>query len=161
MKNRVFLSLGTNLGDKEENLREAIFLLSKVGKIVYQSRFYEFAPWGFSSENLFLNMALEMQTELSPEELLDEILKIEKTLGREKKTQNGNYSDRKIDIDILFFNSQVFENERLVIPHPLISEREFVLEPLAEIAPNFIHPKFNISIAELLKFLKKHKENLN
>ena len=148
---RVFLSLGTNIGNKEENLTRAIELLSlALGKCIAVSQYIETAPWGFKSENSFLNCAVEYDTELSPEKLLDTTEEIERTMGRTQKSTAGNYHDRIIDIDILLCDGQVIETPRLTVPHPLMHKRTFVLAPLAEIAPDAIHPTSGKSISELL-----------
>jgi 2-amino-4-hydroxy-6-hydroxymethyldihydropteridine diphosphokinase len=143
-----FLGIGTNSGDKVKNLEKAISLTGKViGKIILSSSVYETDPVGFSSENKFLNMALKVETELSPQQLLSKIFFIEKQLGRVRTTER--YTDRTIDIDILIYEDLVLNDKNLVIPHPLLHERRFVLEPLSEIAPDLIHPLFNMTIDSL------------
>ena len=148
----VFLALGTNLGNRDENMKTAIRNIEKqIGTIVSQSAFYSSKPFGFESENLFLNGVVEVTTKLFPNELLAAIQLIERGMGREIKTSDLSYSDRVIDIDILFYNREVINNSpSLVVPHPRMQERDFVLKPLAEIAPNLVHPTLNKTIAELL-----------
>lgn len=137
----VYLGLGTNLGDKEANLRTAIYKLQeRIGKQVSLSSFYETAPWGFESDHSFLNAAIGLETSLSPIEILYITQEIEKELGRTKKSVNGSYSDRLIDIDILLYDTLVLQTPELTIPHPLMTERDFVMKPLIEIAGNVIHP---------------------
>lgn len=137
----VYLGLGTNLGDKEANLRTAIYKLQeRIGKQVSLSSFYETAPWGFESDHSFLNAAIGLETNLSPIEILHITQEIEKELGRTKKSVNGSYSDRLIDIDILLYDTLVLQTPELTIPHPLMTERDFVMKPLIEIAGNVIHP---------------------
>lgn len=137
----VYLGLGTNLGDKKANLRTAIYKLQeRVGKQVSLSSFYETAPWGFESDHSFLNAAIVLETGLSPFEVLHTTQEIERELGRTKKSVNGSYSDRLIDIDILLYDSLVVHTPELMIPHPLMTERDFVMRPLIEIAGNVIHP---------------------
>lgn len=137
----VYLGLGTNLGDKEANLRTAIYKLQeRIGKQVSLSSFYETAPWGFESDHSFLNAAIGLETSLSPIEILHITQEIEKELGRTKKSVNGSYSDRLIDIDILLYDTLVLQTPELTIPHPLMTERDFVMNPLIEIAGNVIHP---------------------
>ncbi len=137
----VYLGLGTNLGDKEANLRTAIYKLQeRIGKQVSLSSFYETAPWGFESDHSFLNAAIGLETSLSPIEILHITQEIEKELGRTKKSVNGSYSDRLIDIDILLYDTLVLQTPELTIPHPLMTERDFVMKPLIEIAGNVIHP---------------------
>ena len=138
----VYLGLGTNLGDKEANLRTAIYKLQeRIGKQVSLSSFYETAPWGFESDHSFLNAAIGLETSLSPIEILHITQEIEKELGRTKKSVNGSYSDRLIDIDILLYDTLVLQTPELTIPHPLMTERDFVMKPLIEIAGNVIHPE--------------------
>ena len=150
----VYLGLGTNIGDRRLNLTRAIELLSlALGKCIAVSRFIETAPWGFKSENSFLNCAAAFETELQPTELLDTTESIERELGRTVKSQGGNYSDRIIDIDILIYGDEIIETERLTIPHPLMHKRDFVLQPMAEIAPDVVHPVLDKSIILLLKEL--------
>jgi 2-amino-4-hydroxy-6-hydroxymethyldihydropteridine diphosphokinase len=138
---QVYLGLGTNLGDKEANLKAALEEIAKrVGEITSQSAFYASEPWGFESDNSFLNAVCGVCTDLSPEETLRTTQEIERTLGRLKKSVNGVYSDRIIDIDILLFDDLRINTPELTIPHPLMWERDFVKIPLKEIAPD-INPK--------------------
>lgn len=146
----VYLGLGTNLGDKEANLRTAIYKLQeRIGKQVSLSSFYETAPWGFKSDHSFLNAAIGLETSLSPIEILYITQEIEKELGRTKKSVNGSYSDRLIDIDILLYDTLVLQTPELTIPHPLMTERDFVMKPLIEIAGNVIHPTRQKTLSEL------------
>lgn len=146
----VYLGLGTNLGDKEANLRTAIYKLQeRIGKQVSLSSFYETAPWGFESDHSFLNAAIGLETILSPIEILHITQEIEKELGRTKKSVNGSYSDRLIDIDILLYDTLVLQTPELTIPHPLMTERDFVMKPLIEIAGNVIHPTRQKTLSEL------------
>ncbi len=149
--NRVYLGLGSNLGNREELLQQAITTIKKqVGSIVSLSAFYETAPWGFDSPHPFLNAAIAIDTPLAPLPLLDVTQAIEQTLGRTTKSSSGIYSDRPIDIDLLFYNDLVMESERLTLPHPLLHKRLFVLEPLAEIAPMLVHPLLQCNVQDLL-----------
>lgn len=155
MTHLVYLSLGTNLGNKEENLRTAMTLIEEqVGTITSQSALYASAPWGFDSENTFLNNAIAVETSLTPEELLSTTQRIEHTLGRTHKSVDGQYSDRLIDIDILLYDDVVMHTPSLTLPHPLMHRRLFVLEPLSEIAPTMIHPLLQKEIATLYNELK-------
>jgi len=155
MTHLVYLSLGTNMGNKEENLRTAMTLIEEqVGTITSQSALYASAPWGFNSENTFLNNAIAVETSLTPEELLSTTQRIEHTLGRTHKSVDGQYSDRLIDIDILLYDDVVMHTPSLTLPHPLMHRRLFVLEPLSEIAPTMIHPLLQKEIATLYNELK-------
>ena len=146
----VYLGLGTNLGDKEANLRTAIYKLQeRIGKQVSLSSFYETAPWGFKSDHSFLTAAIGLETNLSPLEVLHITQEIEKELGRKKKSVNGSYSDRLIDIDILLYDNLVLQTPELTVPHPLMTERDFVMKPLIEIAGNAIHPTLQKTLSEL------------
>ena len=153
--NKAYLSLGSNLGDRHEYLRRAIELLSeKAGQVVKVSGNYETKPDGFVSDNDFVNIALCLETKLEPLQLLDICEEIEKTIGREKKSVNLNYSDRVIDIDILYFNNMQLATERLTLPHPRMHKRLFVLAPLAEIAPKLKHPILGLNTEQMLDTCK-------
>jgi 2-amino-4-hydroxy-6-hydroxymethyldihydropteridine diphosphokinase len=146
---KVYLGLGTNLGDKEQNLRDAVQKIEEqVGKIVSLSAFYVTAPWGFSSDNSFLNAAVCVDTELAPIDVLQRTQAIEQELGRTKKSVNGIYSDRLIDIDLLLSTTSP-SGAKLILPHPLMAERDFVMKPLAEIAPGLVHPVLGKTMKEL------------
>jgi len=146
----VYLGLGTNLGEKERNLNDAIISLSQeVGFVIRSSTFYASKPWGFESDNDFLNAVVLVDTALIPFDVLSKTQEIEKSLGRTAKTING-YSDRLIDIDILLYDNLIIDQPTLKIPHPLIAERDFVIIPLSEIAPDLVHPVFGRKIVELL-----------
>jgi len=150
----VYVSLGTNLGDKDNNLRTAVRLMQeRIGKVISLSSFYETAPWGFQSEHSFLNAAACIGTRLSPEQLLLVTQQIERELGRTQKSSGNVYKDRLIDIDLLMYDDLQIHSDQLVLPHPLMTERRFVLEPLAEIAPETIHPVTGKTIRELLELL--------
>ena len=146
----VYLGLGTNIGNRKENLARAIDKLSlALGTCCACSTFMETAPWGFDSANSFLNCVAAFETTLEPQALLDTTEHIERELGRATKSSGGIYHDRIIDIDILLYGDNIIESERLTIPHPLMHKREFVLAPLAQIAPDLIHPILEKSIKEL------------
>jgi len=148
----VYLSLGSNVGDREANLRRAIEELNKVGEVSAVSSFYETEPVEFIEQPWFLNMAVELQTELMPRQLLAAVLKIEREMGRKRLQPKG---PRLIDIDIVLFGNAVVRNVELAIPHPAMHERKFVLMPLAEIAPEARHPALRRSVRELLDELPK------
>jgi 2-amino-4-hydroxy-6-hydroxymethyldihydropteridine diphosphokinase len=146
--NLAFLLTGGNLGSRAENLENAkTQVILRTGRLLAASSLYETAAWGKQDQPDYLNQVLLIETALSPTELLEIILTIEKNLGRERKEK---YDARLIDIDILFYNDEQIQLPELVIPHPLLHTRRFVLEPLCEIAPHFIHPVFNTTITELL-----------
>lgn len=147
----VYLSLGSNIGDRKKNIRSAIENIDKrIGTVITTSSLYETVPVGFSSENLFLNAACHIRTHLNASEVLEVTQAIEKELGRHSKSANRIYSDRIIDIDILLYEEQIVEYPHLSIPHPHMHERNFVLLPLSEIAPQTIHPILNKTIAQLI-----------
>jgi 2-amino-4-hydroxy-6-hydroxymethyldihydropteridine diphosphokinase len=145
-----FLSLGSNLGDRMQNIKSAIDAISAiVGNIENESELIETEPWGMESNTWFINMVVEISTDLSPRELLSNILNIENKLGR-TRTKTQGYEARTIDIDILFFGDLMLDEVDLIIPHPKLHERMFNLWPLAQLCPNYNHPKLNASILTLL-----------
>ena len=147
--NKVILLLGSNMGDLELNMKTALLMIHKnAGKVVSVSSIYKTAPWGFEHENYFLNQVVFIDTVKSPDELLKEIIKIEKALGRTR--EEHGFKARTIDIDILFYNDLITEDKNLTIPHPHLHKRKFTLIPLAELAENYIHPVFKKTIKELL-----------
>jgi len=142
----VYLSLGSNIGDRASNLNVAIARLGELGQVVAVSSFYETEPVGAVPQPWFLNCAVKLDTEKMPKQLMSAILALEQDLGR-RRTQNKG--PRTIDIDILLFGNAVVDTRGLTIPHPAMHERRFVLEPLAEIAPDARHPVFKRSVREL------------
>ncbi|MCD8134952.1 MAG: 2-amino-4-hydroxy-6-hydroxymethyldihydropteridine diphosphokinase [Parabacteroides gordonii] len=145
-----YLALGTNIGNKRRNMITAAALLAeRVGDVLALSGFYETEPWGFQSDNTFLNAALQLETGLPPLELLKATQEIELEMGRTQKS-NGAYHDRIIDIDILLYDDLILQTPELTLPHPLMHERQFVMEPLAEIALNVIHPVFKKPVVSLM-----------
>jgi len=149
---RTYLSLGSNLGDRAGRLREAIGKLSALGKVTNCSSFYETEPVEFTNQPEFLNCVVEFETLLRPEALLEGILRIEREMGRDRATQPAK-GPRIIDIDILLAGDAVVNSEELVLPHPAMHLRRFVLEPLAEIAPDVGHPLLRQTILILLGML--------
>lgn len=150
----IYLSLGSNLGNREENITKAIQTLDgKIGTLVKCSSLFETSPWGFESDHAFINAAAIFSTKLTPEEILLITENTEKDFGRLQKSINQNYNDRTLDIDLLLYNNFILDTEKLILPHPHMHERKFVLEPLAEIAPNVIHPIFKKNILQLLNEL--------
>jgi len=148
--NNVYLSLGTNSGNKPQNLLKAIILIcQKTGVLSALSSVYETKSWGFESDNDFLNMVVCVETLLPPEEILTITQSIEKIIGREEKT-NDIYFDRVIDIDIIAYEDLIIYSENLIIPHPLFHKRQFVLEPMNEIAPDYVHPVLLKKVCEIV-----------
>ena len=148
----LYLSLGANQGDRKKALETAAKSISeRIGRIVRASAVYETEPWGFDSNNLFLNQVLCIDTTLNAVDILNLTQQIEIQMGRATKSSNGVYSDRVIDIDILLYGDICMQTERLTIPHPLMQKRRFVLEPLAEIAAHTVHPVSGKTIKELLE----------
>lgn len=146
-----YLSLGSNLGDRLRLIQEAVAALTvEAGPVTALSSLYETEPWGFSSPHRFLNVALALETTLSPETLLAVTQHIERDLGRTHKSVDGRYADRTIDIDLLFVGDAVLDTPALTLPHPRLHLRRFVLEPLCEIAPDLCHPLLRKCVSQLL-----------
>lgn len=147
----VYLCLGSNLGLKIASIKLALLKIEKqIGLIKACSAFYDSKPWGFESKNSFINVCVAIETSLSPQSCLYTIKNIEVKMGRTKSVSEG-YEDRVIDIDILFYDQLIIQEENLTIPHPLLHQRQFVLNPLSEIAPKLVHPVFNKTIETLFK----------
>ncbi len=159
---RVLISLGTNLGNRIGNLqRAALHISEQIGDIQQVGGLYETEPWGFNSDNWFMNTAIELKTKLSPDELLQKCMSIERNLGRKRDLTKTAYSSRLIDIDILFFDNEIIDLPELTIPHRHLHKRKFVLKPLNDIAPNFIHPILKQTIKILLENCTDKMELLN
>ena len=146
MPKRVYLSLGSNVGDREAQLRDAQTRLAAAGRVVEVSSFYETEPVEFIEQPWFLNRVLALETDQNPQELMATVLRIEEEMGRRRVQNKG---PRSIDIDILLFDDVVVDSKDLTIPHPAMHQRRFVLEPLAEIVPEAFHPWLNKTIREL------------
>lgn len=146
----IILSIGTNIGNRQLNIENAITALNEIGTVTTISPIYTSEPWGFESENKFYNIALILKTSLSPLDLLIETQRIEKELGRTAKT-TAAYADRVIDIDIIDYDNQIINTQTLTLPHSLMHKRNFVLYPLADIAPEWQHPILKLTTLELKK----------
>lgn len=161
--NRAYLSLGSNEGDRLQWLNKALDMLGEAcGIIVKKSSVYETAAWGITEQAAFLNMAVLLHTPLTPTGLLESILQIETKLGRQRSVKWG---PRTLDIDILLFNNEIINMPSLSVPHPFLQDRRFTLQPLAEIAPEYVHPMLHKTIAALLSEcvdpLEVHKLHIN
>lgn len=151
----VYLSLGSNLGDREKNIASALEMLGQEARILKVSSLYETEPVGYKEQPWFLNCVCAAETELTPQALLELAKTIERKLGRKLTHRFGL---RTIDIDILFYDDLILDSPDLVIPHPRLTERAFVLVPLKEIAPNLVHPLLDLTIEELLERAEKLEE---
>ena len=147
MNHIIYIALGTNLGDRSANLQAAIEAMSPEIRVLAESHIYETPPWGYEDQPAFLNMVVKAETDLEPESLLTYLKQIEAELGREKSVRWG---PRLIDLDILFYDDLVINTPPLIIPHPRLHERGFVLVPLADVAPEMVHPVSGEFVWELL-----------
>lgn len=152
----VYLCLGSNMGDRFKILQNAVnlFSLSDTCDIIRASALYETEPWGYKNQDWFLNIVLEIKTSLTPQELLSKCQEIENFLGRDR-THEVRWGERAIDVDILFYGKEVIGAEKLVVPHKHLHKRAFVLVPLLELIPDFIHPVLNKSITQLYDELEE------
>jgi 2-amino-4-hydroxy-6-hydroxymethyldihydropteridine diphosphokinase len=149
---KIYLHTGSNLGSKKKLLKRARQLIDKnIGRITAQSDLFETEAWGMTDQPNFVNQALEIVTDLSPEQVMDRILNIELKMGR---VRNQKWAPRLIDIDIIFYGNRVIKTENLIIPHPFMHKRNFVLIPLLEIAENYIHPELKMTVRELYNYSK-------
>lgn len=163
----LYLGLGSNLGDRQRLLRQAVKNIERrIGSLISLSAFHETAPWGFSSPHPFLNAVVCVNTPLRPQDVLFITQDIERELGRTRKSTGTTYADRPIDIDLLFYDDMVLDTVytgrdgatiRLTLPHPLMHKRRFVMEPLAEIAPDRIHPTLGKTCLELYRALEQEE----
>ena len=155
----VYLCLGSNSGDRLKLIEQAVGFLNLAQdiKLIRTSALYETEPWGVKNQNWFLNMAVEIKTSLSPQDLLVKLQNIERTLGRNREKEI-RWGERPIDIDIIFYDNLVLEYDVLTIPHKFMHKRAFVLVPLLELIPDFVHPVFNITISQLYDNLEEVEE---
>jgi 2-amino-4-hydroxy-6-hydroxymethyldihydropteridine diphosphokinase len=157
MTHTIYLALGTNLGDRPANLRAASDAFAPEIRVLAESPVYETEPWGYTDQPPFLNRVVRAETELSPTDLLDRLKEIEATLGRVPSFRNG---PRLIDLDILFYDDLILDTPPLVIPHPSLHKRAFVLVPLAAIAPSLVHPVLGLSVEQFLEKIDQRGVNL-
>jgi len=148
-----YIALGTNVGNYINNFSHAIVELKKIGQVIKMANIYKSKPYGYLKQNFFYNSMVHLKSELLPTELMNKIQLIEKKLKKNKRIING---PRKIDLDIIFWGYKMFNNRELPIPHPRVSERDFVLFPLQDIAPNFRDPVSKFTVKELIKELKNY-----
>ena len=147
----VFVLLGSNLGDRELVVNQACRMMDeRCGKIVAKSRLYESEPWGFNAEQWFLNQVVKLETMLSPDALMQELLAIEKVLGRDRSIPHEGYASRSMDLDILYFGNKIIDTQFVTAPHPRLHQRRFTLLPLCDIASDFVHPTLKKSNLQLL-----------
>ena len=147
----VFVLLGSNLGDRELLVNQASKMVGeRCGTIIAKSRLYESEPWGFKSEHWFLNQVVKVETALSPDALMQELLNIEKELGRDRSVPHEGYVSRPMDLDILYFGNEIIDTQMVKAPHPRLHERRFTLLPLCDIASDYVHPVMKKTNLQLL-----------
>ena len=152
-----YLLLGSNMGDKKSLIEKACNIIeSTCGRIIKKSSLYESEPWGFETDECFLNQVVVISSSLLPDELMQRLLTIEAQLGRQRTAGKTGYASRPIDLDILYYGNEVVHTEMVEIPHPRLHLRRFTLLPLCEVNPNFVHPVFKLTQAELLKNCTDH-----
>lgn len=151
---RCYILFGSNQGDKEKLLEQACALINiRCGMLVERSSAYITEPWGFEADEWFLNELLVVETELKPDALMEELLKIEAELGRVRHPEQEGYCSRTVDLDILYYGDRIVNTEKVTVPHPRLHLRKFALMPLCEVIPDFLHPVFNVSQKKLLEKL--------
>jgi len=147
----VFVLLGSNLGDRELLVNQACKMMDeRCGEIVAKSRLYESEPWGFQAEYWFLNQVIVLKTTLSPDDLMRKLLSIEKELGRDRSQPHEGYVSRPMDLDILYYGSEIIDTQMVTAPHPRLHQRRFTLLPLCDVAPDFVHPTMKKTNLQLL-----------
>ncbi|MCR5014527.1 MAG: 2-amino-4-hydroxy-6-hydroxymethyldihydropteridine diphosphokinase [Bacteroidales bacterium] len=149
---RCYILFGSNQGDKQGLLEKACELIeARCGMLVERSSLYLSEPWGFDCDEWFLNELLVVETEMKPDALMEALLAIEKELGRVRHPEVEGYSSRTVDLDILYYGDQIVRTEKVIVPHPRLHQRRFVLVPLCELIPDFLHPEFHLSQQQLLE----------
>ncbi len=158
MPHRVFIGIGSNLGERKDNCREARQKISELPdtRVVAASSYYESEPHG-NAKTWFVNSVIEIETEFSPPDLLKQTKAIEEAMGR-RRVKGKKWGSRVIDLDILLFNNEILNKRNLKLPHPRLAERKFVLAPLAELAPQLVHPSLNLTISQMLATVKDNKQ---
>ena len=157
--NTVYIQLGSNIGERESFISKSMEQIEEnIGEIITESSVFETIPWGNKNQNNFLNTVIKIRTPFDAFKILQKSQEIENNLGRERVDKWG---ERTIDIDILFYNNEIINTTKLIIPHPLIQQRKFVLVPLSEIAPNYMHPILKKSISTLLSECKDNQKVLD
>lgn len=152
MEGLSYILLGSNMGKREKLLNDATALIElRCGRVILKSSFYESEPWGFDAEQNFINQAICIESILSAHDLMKELLNIESELGRIRIEGHIGYQSRPIDLDIIYYGNMINEDKDLTLPHPKLHLRRFVLEPLCEIAPDFVHPILRLTNKELLE----------
>ena len=156
----MIINIGSNLGDRKLNLSKAMVQVGRIFGEFELSHAIETEPWGFSSTRPFLNMCMMLQTAMQPHEVLRALQQVERNIDpAPHRDAAGNYIDRRIDIDILAIDDKVIESDTLTLPHPRLAERRFYLEPMAELAPGWVHPVTGVSAAEMLARLPQPENN--
>lgn len=147
-----YVLYGSNVGNKSEIFDQAFCLINnRCGDVVALSSAYESEPWGFDADEWFLNRLMIVRTELSPDDIMDVLLDIESLLGRVRHPESKGYASRKIDLDILYYGDEIVNDDKVIAPHPRLHLRRFVLLPMCEVAPDFVHPVFHLTQTELLE----------
>jgi len=154
LKEDIYISFGSNKGDRIKIFRRALLEISSFNKVLACSPVYETPPWGFDSSEPFLNAVIKVQSKLNPKELLEQLLRVEKNHGRYRTAEKEGYEDRSLDLDILLYGNRSVNDGNLQIPHPRMGKRKFILYPLSDIAPELIHPTSGKEISEILRTVK-------
>ena len=146
-----YILFGSNMGDKNSIFAQACLYINRCNRVVQVSSPYESEPWGFETEEWFLNRLIVVETAMEPEALLRQLLEIERELGRERHPEVGGYTSRTADLDLLYYGDRIILTDKLTVPHPRLHRRRFALLPLCEVAPDLVHPALGLTQAELLE----------